>query len=617
MPPAVLVIDPESGRRRALARGLAGMGYEVIPAIDLREARLYLAELGPGVVVAPAGLLEGELGLFTTAADGGPARRTMLLFGASEEEGRELPEGVAFLAVRDLSGEALVERVHLVLLGHEVGVEPDAEVASLVGDYSLVPPLELLRRLSGRRIGVQVVHDAGEVRMAGGEVVGATAGKAEGIKAFCRLSHLDAGPFRVLVAAPSPESAAGRLPEPLGQDFKSLVFRALEDHVHGAPGPRTGVRLEIGPVFFETRFSEWEREMLAAIPAAGTIGRLLDALPATDGEILRGLLHLRELGVVLFEEPEAAVAVVTDSTADLPSDLARAHGIHVVPVLVLFGERIYHDGVDLRPREFYERLAEGKVHPRTSPPLKGDFLEVYKALAPRQDVVSLHISRKMSETGGNARAAAEEEGAALRGLRQEVERPFAVEVVDSGSVSLGLGMLALFAARMAQRGLAAEAIALRLAAMRERMHILFVVETLSYLARGGRIGRARAAVGNLLGIKPILGVVDGEVAQVDRVRGGRAAHPRLIELFGERVDAGQPVVAGIAHAKAPVWADRLRSLIEKSFRVGELLVAEMGPVVGTHAGPGAVGAAMFQPTAEELPLIAPLGGGQEPEGRHG
>jgi len=154
-------------------------------------------------------------------------------------------------------------------------------------------------------------------------------------------------------------------------------------------------------------------------------------------------------------------------------------------------------------------------------------------------------------------------------------------------------------------------IAARLADMRGRLHVLFVVDTLDYLARGGRIGRARAVVGNLLGIKPILGVIDGEVTPVDRVRGGRAAHPRLVELFRERVGGGRPVIAGIAHAKAPVWADRLRELLAGSFEIRELLQTEMGPVVGTHGGPGTVGAALFAPTDEELPLLAPLGEGRD------
>ena len=113
-------------------------------------------------------------------------------------------------------------------------------------------------------------------------------------------------------------------------------------------------------------------------------------------------------------------------------------------------------------------------------------------------------------------------------------------------------------------------------------------------------------MGNLLGIKPILGVVDGEIVPVDRVRGGRAAHPRLIELFRERIDPKRPVLVTIAHAKAPVWADRLRGLIEKNFQVKEILMGEMGPVVAANAGPGTVGAGIFQPTEEEMAVIGPV-----------
>jgi DegV family protein with EDD domain len=133
--------------------------------------------------------------------------------------------------------------------------------------------------------------------------------------------------------------------------------------------------------------------------------------------------------------------------------------------------------------------------------------------------------------------------------------------------------------------------------------VLFVVDTLEYLARHGRIGKAKAWVGKLVGIKPILGVREGEVVLVDRVRGGRAAHPRMIELLEQELKTDRPLIGAVAHAKAPVWADRLKNLLEKEFRIAELHVAEMGPVVGTHAGPGAVGASVFQPTDEEMKLL--------------
>jgi DegV family protein with EDD domain len=450
----------------------------------------------------------------------------------------------------------------------------------------------------------RVLCAEGTVSLEHGEVVGAEAGRAIGVKAFCRLSHLDAGPFWVQLRPPDLTGPVKTARE-IKMDLKSLIILALEDAVHDAPDPRSRVRVLLGPAFFETRFSARQQELLAAVPSSVTVGRLLDAVAATDGEIVRDLLGLRELGIVTLEEPRDLVRVVTDSTADLPPELARAHGIQVVPLLVLFGDRVFHDGLDLRPKEFYERLAGGADHPRTNPPSKNDFLEVYRTLAPDRDVLSVHISEKLSQTVVHARAAAEEGLPELQRLRGEAEQ-VTLRVVDSQNVSLGLGMLALFAARMARRGIEPDLIVERLEAMRGRVHVFFAVNTLDYLARGGRIGKGRAFLGNLLGIKPILGVVDGEVAAVDRVRGGRAAQPRLVELFRERIDPKRPVVVSVAHAKAPVWADRLRGLLQKNFDVAELIVAEMGPVVGTHAGPGTVGAALFQPAADELPLVAPL-----------
>jgi DegV family protein with EDD domain len=601
--PSVLVVDPEASRRREIAHGLTGFGYEVIPAVGWDEGRRYAASLGPGIVVLPAGLAhdaDGSLPDLFSAADPA-AQRTLLLLGAGEEDGGELPEHVLFLKVDGLPPGDLVRRIHLVLLGREIGVEPDAELESLVGDFSLLPFLELLRAAHRVRLDGRVVCGEGEVILQGGEVASATAGRARGVKAFLRLSLLDAGPYWVQL-----RSMAG-VERDVHEDLTSLIFKALEDRVFDAPDPRSRARVEIGPAFFESRFTPSQQELLAVLPNCVTVGRLLDALTATDSDILRDLLGLRELGIVTLEEPEELVAVVTDSTSDLPPDVARAHGIHVVPVLVLFGDRVYHDGVDLKAKEFYDLLEKGQVQPRTSPIPEADFHDAYRALAPKKDVISVHLSEKLSQTVVNARKAAAERLPYYQELRGEAER-VSLEVVDSRSASLGLGMLALFAARMARRGVAPHAIVERLEAMRERIHVLFVVDTLEYLARSGRIGKARALVGNILGIKPILGVVDGEIVAVDRVRGGRAAHPKLVDLFRERVDPARPVIVTVAHAKAPVWADRLRGLLEGSLAVHEVITAEMGPVVVANAGPGTVGAAVFQPTDEEMALIAPLVG---------
>jgi DegV family protein with EDD domain len=240
-------------------------------------------------------------------------------------------------------------------------------------------------------------------------------------------------------------------------------------------------------------------------------------------------------------------------------------------------------------------LATNKAHPKSSPPPPSDFAERYREwLAQGHEVVSLHISGKLSKTFEHASAAANEVDGAGNLL----------SVVDTGQVSAALGMLALFAARMAARNETAAVIRERLQDMAPRIHTLFVVDTLEFLAKGGRIGKARALVGGLLGIKPILGMVDGEVAPVDRVRGGRAAHPRILELLHKRVDRSRPVVAGISHANAPVWADRLRALVRDQFDVAELIQTEVGPVVGANVGPGVVGVCMFQPREEEMGWIS-------------
>jgi DegV family protein with EDD domain len=603
--PPVLVVDPETSRRKELAHGLTEFGYEVIPAIDETQGVLFAGELGPGVVVAPTSL-GGNGGRPVSerfAAKDSSVQHQVLLLGHGEQEGLLLPEEVLYLDATGLAGPELVRRIHLVLLGHEVGLEPDGSLESLVGDFSLLPILELLRGLQKARATGRVLCAEGKILLEDGEVVAAEAGRAAGLKAFGRLLRLDAGTFWVQLRPPGLTGPINARHE-ITLDFTSLVVFAIEDTVHDAPDPRSRVRLQVDPTFSGIRITPRQQELLAAVPAAGTVGRLLDALAEIDGQILRDLMGLRELGILEIEEPQDFVRVITDSTSDLPPDLARAHGIQIVPLLVLFGDRVYHDGVDLKPKDFYEQLEKGPVHPRTNPPPREDFRETYRTLAPRKDLISIHLSEKLSQTVVHARAEAEEGLPSFQQARGA--EPMVLRVVDSQNVSLGLGMLALFAARMARRGIEPDLIVERLESMRRRIHVLFAVNTLEYLARGGRIGKAQAFLGNFLGIKPILGVVDGEVAAVDKVRGGRAAQPRLVELFKERVDPSRPVVVSIAHAKAPVWADRLRGLLAQSFRLSELIVAEMGPVVGTHAGPGTVGAALFQPTDDELPLVASL-----------
>src|ERR1700681_4519604 len=423
--PSVLLVDPESSRRREISHGLAGFGYEVIPAVGPDEGRRFAAGLGPGIVVLTAALarqLEGAVAdLFPSPDPDNP--RTLLILGDHSDDGRELPEEVLFLKVDGLPPADLVRRIHLVLLGREIGVEPDTDLESLGGDLALLPILELLRAANRARLTGRILSGEGELILQDGEVVAATMGRARGVKAFLRMSTLSAGPFWVRLH--SIEGAE----QDVRQDLVSLIFQALEDRVYDAPDPRARARVELGQAFFEARFTPGQQELLAVLPNCLTVGRLLDALPATDNEILRDLLGLREMGIVTLEEPEELVTVVTDSTSDLPLELARAHGIHVVPVLVLFGDRVYHDGVDLKAKEFYELLEKGQLVPRTNPVPEADFHDAYRALAPKKDVISVHISEKLSQTVVHARKAVAEGQSYYQELRGEAER-VTIKVVD-------------------------------------------------------------------------------------------------------------------------------------------------------------------------------------------
>ena len=605
--PTVLVVETHEERRKQLSRGLAEVGYEVVAAENSSSGMRFATGLNPNVIVAQANVEGfGDLTVMRFLAppeEGKPS--TLVLLAEDERSDEDLPDGVILLPVAGLTSAAMLRKVRTLLVGMELGIEADQRLESLVGDLQLTPLFELLPLLQRSVVTGRLMVAEGEIALQEGDVIGARSGSTRAVKAFARLGRTSGGTFRLLLG---PSGMEREIP----QDLLSLMAVAMEDQQRfdegqeALPDWESRVRFELGPAFFATHFTPAQQEVLKAAQVGPTIRAVVEAAAVPDGQVLEELIRLQTLGFVKFDEPEIKVRVVADSTCDLPPELARRHRIQVVPLTVIFGDQFYKDGIDLTPGAFYKLLASRKdVHPRTSPPTKGEFLTAFAGIVSRSDVVSVHISEKMSQTVVHARAAAVEGADELRQVRDGGGAPV-LHVVDSFQVSAGLGLLTLMAARMAQRGVSVADIKARVEEMRQRLHLLFVVDTLEYLARGGRIGKARALLGGLLGIKPILGLVGGEVAPVDKVRGGKAAHPRLVQLFKERVDAAAPVVVAVAHAAAPVWADRLRVLLQESFNITELLQTEIGPVVGSHTGPGCVGAVMFQPTEEEAPLIAPL-----------
>jgi DegV family protein with EDD domain len=271
-------------------------------------------------------------------------------------------------------------------------------------------------------------------------------------------------------------------------------------------------------------------------------------------------------------------AIVVDSTADFPEAAARFPNWRIVPLYVRFGDESHRDYVDLGPAEFYRRLRTALELPTTSQPTPGDFLAAYEELAGYERIYSLHISGRLSGTVESARTAAAEAGADH------------VRIVDSDTASAAIAMLGLAVQRRLERGTTDEEIAELVDRYRRDAELLFTVDTLEFLARGGRIGRAKAFAGQMLNVKPILTIKEGEVVPVKRVRGNQKAFMEFVRAFREGSAEGPGLRVGIAHADAPERAEALAEMVRRERPEAAIeLSTTLGAVIGTHAGPGCVG----------------------------
>jgi DegV family protein with EDD domain len=270
-------------------------------------------------------------------------------------------------------------------------------------------------------------------------------------------------------------------------------------------------------------------------------------------------------------------AIVLDSTADFPEAPDRFANWRVVPLYVLFGDESYRDYVDLTPEEFYARLRTADDLPTTSQPTPGDFLTTYEELSGYERVYSLHLSSALSGTYQSARTAAAELG------------DDKVRVVDSESASAAIAMLGLAIQRRLDKGTTDDEIEALIRRFKEDAGLIFTVDTLEFLRRGGRIGRASAWAGQLLHVKPIL-TIKREVIPLKRVRGNQKAMQEFVSEFTSTNEDTSTLKVGIAHADAPERAEQLKKMVHAERPHAEVeIVTTLGAVVGTHAGPGTVG----------------------------
>jgi DegV family protein with EDD domain len=272
------------------------------------------------------------------------------------------------------------------------------------------------------------------------------------------------------------------------------------------------------------------------------------------------------------------IHLVTDSTSDISPSDAKALGVHVVPLIVRFGEEQYRDGVDIDADQFYAKLADAGVHPTTSQPSPDVFATLYRTLLadPDDHVVGLHISSKMSGTLQSATLAAQ-------GFD-----PGRIHLVDTESVSGGLQLLVRAALDDIKAGDPPTVVAEKATRRRSKVTILVLLDTLTYLHRGGRIGRAQAFVGGLLNVKPLIGVRDGEVVPLARLR----SRSKGIDMIVEHVRGCLPL-----RSLAEFHAAAAESMVDLESRLGAAVttvtavLGRIGPVVGAYSGPGGLGVA--------------------------
>ncbi|MGB8252501.1 MAG: DegV family protein [Anaerolineaceae bacterium] len=274
------------------------------------------------------------------------------------------------------------------------------------------------------------------------------------------------------------------------------------------------------------------------------------------------------------------VAIVTDTTVNLPMEYVDQLNINLVHQILIWGDKTYRDLIDIQPEEFYQRLTTAKVMPSTSQASIPEFKEVYgRLINAGYDILAMLVSEKLSGTIQSAMQAREDFPGAT------------IEIFDSASTSLAMGWQVVEVARAAQKG-AGMADCLALAKQtRKNTGVVFVVDTLEFLHRGGRIGGAARFLGTALGLKPVLELVDGKIEPIERVPTHRKAVNRMIEVVRERIGDRTPIKLGILNANVLEKGRHLAERCKEVFKPAEMISNQVSPVIGTHTGPGTLGIA--------------------------
>ncbi len=284
------------------------------------------------------------------------------------------------------------------------------------------------------------------------------------------------------------------------------------------------------------------------------------------------------------------VKIVTDTTCDLPKEIIKKYDIRLVPTMVTFGDKVYRDTVELPVEQFYELLRTSPDRPMTAPPGRKDFSDVYTTLSQETDVIlSIHISEGLSPTYKLAENMARFSMNTAKKTGQNLD----ITVIDSKATCIGLGIIVIEAAQLADQGKSKDEIIAHITPIIQNMKSLFMVDDFSYLEKSGRVGKAGAAIGNFLKIKPIFSIEGGETSVKGFPMGSGGAFDKMLDLMNEAIPFGSNIKVGIAHAMSPEKTELVKPRILENYHCVEVYETLIGTSVGTIMGPGSFGYVYF------------------------
>ncbi len=606
----ILIAHPDRETGQRLAAALFDAGFEALAVRRPEEVLRNAVGSNPRLVLIDVGMPQiGGYELRTRLEATGLEIPRIVVFNVNETDVPEgpAPEGV-FVIPADRSDEArLVDAVRLLAFAEQVGGEFARGLERMHGDLTAVSFGGLLQALQQHVLTARVLFSASldsGLWVREGAVVDAWSGEVRGVKAFNRLAGMPGGGFTLTLEEPPP---GGTIEGGVG----SLVVEAVNERVDLAealdelPSLDAVPEVELTDAIFSLEFSAVEQRTIAAAQEVQSLRELLDAVDAVDLAVVRAIEKLIGHGILKFSERTGQIHILTDSTADLLPIDARRQGIDVLPVSVQFGKQVFRDGIDLHAEDFHRMLKETRELPRTHPVSSGEFRGVLERVVPSGDVIAVLCSSSLSATYVNAVDAVRSAGNELAEIRREAGGSGTPEVfvVDSHQCSGPLGLMAIFARRMADSGLPAAEIAARIEAMKGRFKTVLMVRSIDYLRRAQGLDNGRPSRSEP-GERWLLALREGRLELVDRLVGPEAME-RLVELVTEGIDPSNPVMGAVVQAAAPAEAAALKERLARRLDIRDLAERQLGPAVTSHNGPGTIGAGLIELTAAELEMLGP------------